>query len=154
MRDRDNDVHIIFPGDWLKTVICAGLSLWLQTSQGKTRTLSCQWALCSSRAFSLQEYWSPPLRWAQVWSHLHYCYKCRIECICYSGQMLTVWKWQICVLTPKVILLQVQPQVFSATSRDTWILHFPLLAAQQTNTNSFHQDLSWNTRYRMKHTNI
>lgn len=46
-----------------------------------------------------------------------------------SGQMLTVWKWQtqICVLMPKVILLQVQPQVFSATSRETRILHFPLL---------------------------
>lgn len=57
-------------------------SLITCVSGSKTRTLSCHWALDSSRAFSLQEDWSPPLRWAQFSSHLHYCYKCRIECIC------------------------------------------------------------------------
>lgn len=62
--------------------LCRTFSLITHVSGSKTRTLSCHWALDSSRAFSLQEDWSPPLRWAQFSSHLHYCYKCRIECIC------------------------------------------------------------------------
>lgn len=61
--------------------LCWTFSLITHVSGSKTRTLSCHWALGSSRAFSLQEDWSPPLRWAQFSSHLHYCYKCRIECI-------------------------------------------------------------------------
>lgn len=61
--------------------LCWTFSLITHVSGSKTRTLSCHWALDSSRAFSLQEDWSPPLRWAQFSSHLHYCYKCRIECI-------------------------------------------------------------------------
>lgn len=61
--------------------LCRTFSLITHVSGSKTRTLSCHWALDSSRAFSFQEDWSPPLRWAQFSSHLHYCYKCRIECI-------------------------------------------------------------------------
>lgn len=61
--------------------LCWTFSLITHVSGSKTRTLSCHWALDSSRAFSLQEDWSPPLRWAQFSSHLHYCYKCRMECI-------------------------------------------------------------------------
>lgn len=61
--------------------LCWTFSLITHVSGSKTRTLSCHWAPGSSRAFSLQEDWSPPLRWAQFSSHLHYCYKCRIECI-------------------------------------------------------------------------
>lgn len=61
--------------------LCWTFSLITHVSGSKTRTLSCHWALCSFRAFSLQEDWSPPLRWAQFLSHLHHCYKCRIECI-------------------------------------------------------------------------
>lgn len=61
--------------------LCWTFSLITHVSGSKTRTLSCHWALDSSKAFSLQEDWSPPLRWAQFSSHLHCCYKCRIECI-------------------------------------------------------------------------
>lgn len=61
--------------------LCWTFFLITHVSGSKTRTLSCHWALGSSMAFSLQEDWSPPLRWAQFSSHLHYCYKCRIGCI-------------------------------------------------------------------------
>lgn len=53
--------------------LCRTFSLITRVSGSKTRTLSCHWALDSSRAFSLQEEWSPPLRWAQFLSHLYYC---------------------------------------------------------------------------------
>lgn len=61
--------------------LCRTFPLITHVLGSKTRTRSCHWALDSSRAFSFQEDWSPPLRWAQFWSHLHYCYKCWIECI-------------------------------------------------------------------------
>lgn len=61
--------------------LCWTFSLITHVSGSKTRTLSCHCALCSSWAFSLQVDWSPPLRWAQFFFHLHHCYKCRIECI-------------------------------------------------------------------------
>ena len=61
--------------------LCWTFSLITHVSGSKTRTLSLHWAPGSSRAFSLQEDWSLPLRWAQFSSNLHYCYKCRIECI-------------------------------------------------------------------------
>lgn len=45
--------------------LCRTFPLITHVSGSKTRTRSCHWALDSSRAFSFQEDWSPPLRWAQ-----------------------------------------------------------------------------------------